>query len=129
LVFRLRDAVYAGPYAAWIPTMPPSQGVVLPNTPLKLSSAASGGANEARSVAPTQSPARPIPLAARGLAAVLARVGPAGAVVNGRPERGTSCTPTQRIRSSSWTGPAANLRATVLHYPFSELLLRGGSYA
>jgi hypothetical protein len=34
LVFRLRDAVYAGPYAAWIPTMPPSQGVVLPNTPL-----------------------------------------------------------------------------------------------
>jgi hypothetical protein len=39
LVFRLRDAVYAAPYAAWIPTMPPSQGVVLPNTPLKLSSA------------------------------------------------------------------------------------------
>jgi hypothetical protein len=44
LVFRLRDAVYAGPYAAWIPTMPPSQGVVLPNTPLnRFKCAACGG--------------------------------------------------------------------------------------
>jgi hypothetical protein len=34
LGLRLRDAVYAGPYAAWIPTMPPSQGVVRLNTPL-----------------------------------------------------------------------------------------------
>jgi hypothetical protein len=31
-VLRLRDVVYASPYAAWIPTMPPSQGVVLPNS-------------------------------------------------------------------------------------------------
>jgi hypothetical protein len=40
-----RDAAYASPYAAWIPTMPPSQGVVLPNTLLKgFSSAAYGDA-------------------------------------------------------------------------------------
>jgi hypothetical protein len=35
LVFRLGDAVCASPYAAWIRTMPPSQGVVLLNASLR----------------------------------------------------------------------------------------------
>lgn len=33
-VYRLKDAICAAPYTAWIPTMPPSQDGVLPNTSL-----------------------------------------------------------------------------------------------
>jgi hypothetical protein len=44
-----------------------------------------GGADVAEFIALPACPLGPIPLAARGLAAVLARAGPAGAVVDGRP--------------------------------------------
>lgn len=52
-VLRLRDVVYASPYAAWIPTMPPSQGVVLPNTPLSRFFQARRTADPARSTRTT----------------------------------------------------------------------------
>ena len=47
------------------------------------SSAACGGAVVAESVFPLACPLGPVPLAARGLAAVLARAGPAGVVLTG----------------------------------------------
>ena len=59
---------------------------LLPNLPLwDFKHAASGGAHMAEFVVLLACPLGPIPLAARGLPAVLARAGPAGAVVKSAP--------------------------------------------
>jgi hypothetical protein len=103
--------------------------------------AACGGAHVAESVVLLACPLGPVPLAARGLAAVLARAGPAGAVVDEHPGRAGAdqCQVLARIRDlqetrEPATGPALDHRwpgdlhrdrtgghrSTVV-YPFSPL--------
>jgi hypothetical protein len=70
-------------------TAPPSQGVVLPNTSLSkffkfFQDDSCGGADMAEPVVLLACPLRLVPLATRGLAAMLARTNPAGTVVNGQ---------------------------------------------
>jgi hypothetical protein len=55
---------------------------MLPNSPLWDQARRLGGADVAEFAVLLACPAGPVPLAARGLAAVLARAGPAGAVVD-----------------------------------------------
>jgi hypothetical protein len=63
-------------------TTPPSQGVVLPDTPPNRSSAACGGDRGWRLSFSSRARSGPVLAATRGLAAVLARATLAGAVVN-----------------------------------------------
>lgn len=90
--------------------------------------AACGGADVAGFVVLLACPLGPIPLAARGLTAVLARAGPAGAVVDGRPGRaGDADSGAHRERSESSASPQTPRGSSTSRQPSKPLPpLRGG---
>jgi hypothetical protein len=84
---------YVKSYGCYAPLSPRSHRVCCRIILYGIKRAAYGDADGAEFVVLLACPLGPIPLAARGLAAVLARAGPAGAVVGTHPadRRGRGC--------------------------------------